>query len=75
MPSDVNPRRLQLFADGREQLVLVRGDEDGSFDPGDTVEFPTRRTEGHTYYLIEGRRGGHRITPPRAHATERRATQ
>ena len=62
MPPEVDPRRLQLFADGREALVLVRGDADGSFDPGDTIEFSAKQGD---YWLIEGVRGGKRIRPPR----------
>jgi len=65
MPPAVDPRRLQLFADGKEALVLVRGDEDGSFDPGDTVKFTPWRWEAtRAYWLIEGVRGGMRIRPP-----------
>ncbi len=65
LPPEVDPRRLQLFADGKEALVLVRGDADGSFDPGDTVEFtPWRWEAARAYWLIEGVRGGMRMRPP-----------
>ena len=67
MPPEVDPRCLQLFVDGREALVLIRGDADGSFDPGDTVEFSAWGQAARVYRLIEGVRGGKRIRSPRAH--------
>ena len=64
MPPEIDPRRLQLFVDGRESLLLVRGDEDSSFDPGDTIEFSAWGRAARVYWLIEGVRGGKRIRPP-----------
>src|SRR5439155_943884 len=35
----VNPRYLQLFADGVEVPLLVTGEQDGRFDASDAIEF------------------------------------
>ncbi len=34
-----NPQQIQLFRRGVEQAIIVAGEGDGSFDPGDYVEF------------------------------------
>ena len=63
----VNPRFLQLFVDGNEQPMLVRGQKDGAFDPKDTVEFyaeglDTQFTDTRVYWLVAGTVPGKRIT-------------
>ncbi|NOY07061.1 MAG: hypothetical protein GXO82_10625, partial [Chlorobi bacterium] len=37
--NSIDPRTLQLFNRGVEQPVVVRGENDGSFDPGDALLF------------------------------------
>ena len=61
----VDPRRLRLFVDGKEQAILVRGEEDGRFDATDSIEFygtgqDTLYTDTRIYWLIEGTRLGKR---------------
>ncbi len=62
----VDPRRLELFADGIQQAILVTGAGDGRFDAGDALEFYGRAldtpwTGARTYWLVEGRRRGLRL--------------
>jgi hypothetical protein len=62
----VDPRRLQLFVDGKEQAILVPGEDDGRLDPADSIEFygvglDTPFTDTRIYWLIEGTRAGKRI--------------
>jgi hypothetical protein len=61
-----DPRRLRLFADGQEQAILVSGQGDGRFDPGDSIEFygtgqDTPFTNTRVYWLMEGEQLGKRI--------------
>jgi hypothetical protein len=44
--STVDPRTLQLFHRGVEQAILVQGQEDAQFNPGDYIEFFGRRNDG-----------------------------
>ncbi len=37
--SSYNPRKFQLFKNGKEQAIYVSGELDGVFDPGDFIEF------------------------------------
>lgn len=62
----VDPRRLQLFHRGIEQAILVQGQADAKFDPGDYIEFYGKKNDGandnklylspelqpHTYYNL-----------------------
>jgi len=62
----VNPRYLQLYVDGAEQPILVRGEGDGRFDPQDAIEFygvglDTLSTDARVYWLVEGTKPGKRI--------------
>jgi hypothetical protein len=62
----VDPRWLQLVADGLEVPIRVVGEEDGSFDSGDTLEWygegiDTLWTDTRVYYLVVGSGGGQRI--------------
>ena len=62
----VNPRFLQLWVDGEEQPLVVQGESDDSFDPGDAIQFygtglDTPWTETRTYWLVEGGELGQRI--------------
>jgi hypothetical protein len=61
--ADIDPRNLQLFADGVQVPILVRGQADGRFDPEDTLEFygtglDTPSTDTRVYWLVEGGRRG-----------------
>jgi hypothetical protein len=42
----VNPRRIQLFHRGIEQSIIVNGENDGSFDNNDYIEFYGRQNDG-----------------------------
>lgn len=58
----VDPRSLQLFVDGEEQSIRVNGEEDGSFDSPDSVEFygvgtDTPATDTRAYWLVAGEHG------------------
>ena len=37
--SNVNPAYFQLFFRGEEQYIFIEGEQDGSFDSGDFIEF------------------------------------
>jgi len=59
LPADVDPGKLQLFADGVEQAIEVTGNGDAVFDAGEAVEFygtgrDTLWTDARTYWLIVG---------------------
>jgi hypothetical protein len=67
--SGIDPRYLQLYVDGVEQSILVRGDEDGRFDPVDAIEFygtafDTLYSDAHVYWLVVGSRPGRRLDTP-----------
>jgi hypothetical protein len=62
----IDPRWLQLYADGLEIPIRIVGEEDGSFDSGDTLEWygegiDTLWTDTRVYYLIVGSGWGQRI--------------
>ena len=62
----VNPARLHLYAGGQEQRFIVKGEEDGQFDPSDSIEFyglglDTAATATRVYWLSEGSDPGLRI--------------
>jgi len=42
----VDPRRFNLFHRGTEQAILVTGQSDAVFDPGDVIEFYGKRNDG-----------------------------
>ena len=74
----VNPKVLQLFVEGQEQALVVRGESDESFDPGDAIEFyasgvDTAWTDAQIYWLVEGADLGQRapaLMPPWAATAE-----
>ena len=62
----VDPRRLQVFADGVEQAITVTGEADGQFDPTDTIGFygrgvDTAYTDIRVYWVVAGAQSGRRI--------------
>ncbi|MFY9607365.1 MAG: C25 family cysteine peptidase [Blastocatellia bacterium] len=66
----VDPRRLQLYVDGRPVPMLVNGEHDGRFDPSDSVEFfgvgiNSTVTDSHVYWLATGSQAGTRIAAGR----------
>ena len=63
----VDPRLLQLFADGIEQAIYVKGENDGRFGRNDFIEFygeglDTLSTDTRIYWLVVGQTPGKRIT-------------
>ncbi|MEE8160792.1 MAG: DUF2341 domain-containing protein, partial [Acidobacteriota bacterium] len=65
LDAGVNPKVLQLFVQGQEQALVVRGESDESFDPGDAIEFyasgvDTAWTDSQVYWLVEGTELGQR---------------
>jgi hypothetical protein len=62
----VDPRTLQLYAETKEQAILVTGERDGRLDTGDTVQFygvglDTPHTDTRVYWLTAGPGRGKRI--------------
>ena len=70
----INPKKLQLFEDGNERPIFVRGDRDGKFDEDDSLEFfataaNSPYTDTHVYRLVVGSQKGQRIkTAPEVNA-------
>lgn len=63
----LDPRNLQLYHEGREVSISVTGENDGSLDAGDFVEFLGRGSdepwsEARVYWLVQGTRRGQRIS-------------
>jgi hypothetical protein len=46
LPSSIDPKKLQLFHRGVEQAILVAGEEDGTFDNSDYIEFFGMKNDG-----------------------------
>ncbi|MEQ8325455.1 MAG: C25 family cysteine peptidase [Vicingaceae bacterium] len=44
--SMIDPRNIQLFSRGMEVPLYISGESDGSFDPGDFIEFYGRGNDG-----------------------------
>jgi peptidase C25-like protein len=66
-----DPRHLQLFAEGQQQAIIVRGEEDGRLDPADAMEFygiglDTPSTNTRVYWLVVGEQPGLRIKSAKA---------
>ena len=78
LSAEVNPRYLQLFVQGEEQALVVRGESDESFDAVDAIEFygtgvDTPWTDSQIYWLVEGAEPGQRasaLMPPWAGTPE-----
>lgn len=67
----VNPRMLQLFVDGRQSPMIVNGEQDGSFDAGDSIEFyglgvDTPFNDSRSYWLVAGNENGLRVSLTKA---------
>jgi hypothetical protein len=66
MSPAVDPRTLQLFADGIELPMVVRGEAKGTFVDGDYIEFygtglDTPWTDTKIYWLVQGSIPGKRV--------------
>ena len=73
-----DPRLLQLFVDGREQAISVSGQEDGSFDPSDSIDFyatgiDSPFSDTRTYYLAAGKQAGLRVSHLKSFASPQRS--
>jgi hypothetical protein len=63
----VDPRLLQLFSDGIEQAIYVKGENDGWFGRNNFIEFygeglDTASTDTRVYWLVVGQTPGKRMT-------------
>jgi hypothetical protein len=61
-----DPRKFQLYLNGKQQAILVTGQDDGSFDPQDTVEFygeglDTPYSDQQVYWMLTSSKAGKRI--------------
>ena len=59
LPASVDPAKLQLFASGVEQALLVTGNGDATFGADEAIEFygtgrDTLWTDARTYWLVAG---------------------
>lgn len=43
---NINPKHIQLWFRGEERAILVEGEDDGSFDNGDFIEFYGQQNDG-----------------------------
>lgn len=64
--AQTDPRHLQVSVDGQQQPIRVTGEEDGSFDAADSVEFygvgvDSPYSATRTYWLSAGKEPGKRI--------------
>jgi MYXO-CTERM domain-containing protein len=66
LPAGVDPAKLQVFADGLEQAVVVTGDGDATFGPDEALELwgvgrDTLSTDARTYWVVAGAAAGARV--------------
>lgn len=52
IPTNIDPRRFQIFSRGKEVPIFVQGESDGVFDPGDFIEFYAEPNDGWLDSLI-----------------------
>jgi hypothetical protein len=67
LSSTVDPRKLQLSVDGNQIPIIVRGEQDGTLDAADSIEFygiglDTSSTDTRVYWLVAGTEPGLRFT-------------
>lgn len=67
LKQSTDPRLLQLFVDGKQQAIAVNGQDDGSLDPSDSIEFyatgiDSPFSDARTYYLLAGKQAGLRVS-------------
>lgn len=63
---EVDPAYLKLYMNGKEQPIVVNGEDDGRFDPQDAVEFfgqglDTPYSDTRVYWLVVGSTPGKRV--------------
>ncbi|HJQ27060.1 MAG TPA: C25 family cysteine peptidase [Blastocatellia bacterium] len=74
LDAKLDPRKLQLYADGQQQPIRVVGEADGRFDAGDAIEFygvglDAPATDTRVYWLVAGTGNGQRIAAIKAPAS------
>lgn len=52
IPTNIDPRRFQLFSRGKEVPIFIQGESDGVFDPSDFIEFYASPNDGWLDSLI-----------------------
>lgn len=65
-PASIDPRKFELITGGKPVAIEVKGEDDGSFDPGDSIIFygwsiESKYTSHNVYYLTLGKEYGKRI--------------
>ncbi len=65
-PAAIDPRRLQVYAGAQPIPALVVGEQDGSFDPTDSIVFYappffSRYSRAHIFWLVLQRGRGQRV--------------
>jgi len=65
-PGGINPHHLQIYNRQHQIAIRVEGEDDGSFDPGDAIEFygqamDTKYTDTNVYWLTVGDQDGLRM--------------
>jgi hypothetical protein len=66
LSSSVDPRNLQLYTNGNQQPMIVKGQEDGRLDASDSLEFygqgiDSTFSNSNIYWLMEGKSSGLRM--------------
>jgi len=66
LDASVDPHNLQLYVGGQQIPMIVNGEDDGKFDPQDSIEFyglglDTSSTDTRVYWLTAGQDPGDRI--------------
>ena len=51
-PISINPQKMQLFRNGQEQAIYVKGEEDKVFDESDFIEFYAEENDGSLDSLL-----------------------
>lgn len=51
-PTNINPAKIQLFRNGQEQSIFVKGEEDKQFDETDFIEFYAEGNDGKLDSLL-----------------------
>lgn len=49
---NIDPRSLQIYAKGDEQFIYINGENDGSFDDSDYIEFYGQKNDGYLDSLL-----------------------
>jgi hypothetical protein len=70
----VDPKTLQLYNSGKAQQMIVKGQEDGKFEPSDYIEFygqgiDSTFSKANIYWLMEGSAAATRMATSPSRAT------